>query len=117
MLRAVLAPLAALVVLFIATPSAAQGPNTVTIVCEYTPFWVFNGFDNLPRKAAEPYPLLGQRFGVVNGLRTTLGGRQYFETEVVVVEPGYVTPGYGGRGPAHYWVDADCAIPDRFVPR
>ena len=117
MLRAVLAPLAALVVLFIATPSAAQGPNTVTIVCEYTPFWVFNGFDNLPRKAAEPYPLLGQRFRVVNGLRTTLGGFQYYETEVTVVEPAYNTPGYGGYGTPHYWVDADCAIPDRFVPR
>ncbi|HYZ16543.1 MAG TPA: hypothetical protein VE591_09090 [Candidatus Acidoferrum sp.] len=118
MRRAVLAPFAALVVLFTATPSAAQGLNTVTIVCEYTPFWVFNGNDNLPRKAAEPYPLLGQRFRILNGLRTTLAGRQYYETEVVVVEPAYNTPGYGGRRAiAHYWVSADCAIPDRFIPR
>jgi hypothetical protein len=99
----------------------AQGraPLSVTVTCEHTPWWVFNGADNLPRKASQPQALLGQRFDVIGGLRTTLGGFQYWETSVIVVEPGYNVPGYQGPlgGPAHYWLSADCALPDRYVPR
>jgi hypothetical protein len=106
---------------FAGAQSAAQepgrGPLTVTVTCEMTPLWIFLGRDNLPRKAPEPYVLLGQRFGVIGGLRTTLGGFQYWETNVVAVEPGYGTLGYGGYGEAHYWVSADCALPNRYVPR
>ena len=48
----------------------------------------------------------GQRFGLVSGPRTTLESFQYYETDVPVAEPGY------GRN-AHYWIDADCAMPSK----
>jgi hypothetical protein len=124
--RAIAAFVGVFAILVTAAPAAAQnqgqrGPLTVTVTCQWTPFWVFNGVDNLPRKAATPVALLGQRYDVIGGLRTTLGGYQYWETTVVVVEPGYGAFGYGssglGSGPGHYWISADCALPNRYVPR
>jgi hypothetical protein len=94
-----------------------RGPLAVTVTCQYTPLWIFLGRDNLPRKAPEPYVTLGQRFEVIGGLRTTLGGFQYWETNVVAVEPGYGALGAGGYREAHYWLSADCALPNRYVPR
>ena len=49
--------------------------------------------------------MLGQRFGLVSGPRTTLSGFAFYETDIVVVEPGL--PGQ------HYWISQACAIPSR----
>jgi hypothetical protein len=122
-----IAVLAGTIAVLAGTQVAAQqgrerGPLSVTVTCQFTPLWLFVGSDNLPRKAGTPNAILGQRFEVIGGLRTTLGGYQYWQTNITVVESGYGSFGYGGSGyvgrdQSHYWISADCALPDRFVPR
>lgn len=103
------APLAALALLA-ATPSPAPAPAasaqpaTLTVVCEYTPFYVFQRGANLPMRARTPLAQVGQRFTLVSGPRTTLESTEYYETDVVVVEPGYPAG-------SHYWLKSTCAIP------
>ena len=52
-LKRAIAAVLSLLAIGIAQPSTAQpvgrGPLRVTVTCEFTPFWVFNGFDNLVR--------------------------------------------------------------------
>jgi hypothetical protein len=107
MLRAVVAPLAALV-LFAATPgpSAAQHAATLTVTCQHAHLYVFLPGQDRPVRARQPDVTLGQRFGLVSGPRTTLESRQYYETDIPVVEPGYP------QG-AHYWVSQDCVAPTK----
>ncbi|MEA2666413.1 MAG: hypothetical protein QOI11_3357 [Candidatus Eremiobacteraeota bacterium] len=87
-----------------AAPSAAV--RTLSVVCERTPLWLFNPGNDRPSRAAEPQATLGQRFALVSGPRTTLSGFTFYETDVVVVEPGF-PPG------THYWLSQACAIPSR----
>ena len=102
------APLAALALLA-ASPSPAPStpPNaTVTVTCNRTPFYVFLSGTDRPVRARTGDALLGQRFGLVSGPRTTLEGFQFYETNVPVTEPGYAPD-------AHYWLNRDCAIPSK----
>lgn len=86
-------------------PSASpRAGRTLSVVCEHAPLWLFNPGNDRPSRAAEPQALLGQRFGLVGGPRTTLGGFTFYETDVVVVEPGF-PPG------SHYWLSQACALP------
>ena len=100
-------PIAALALLA-ATPSPAPAPSaparTLSVVCARAPLYVFQHGANRPTRARTPEATLGQRFGLVSGPRTTLDSIQYYETDIVVVEPGY-----GSH--AHYWINRDCAIP------
>jgi hypothetical protein len=108
----VLAPLAALALLAAApapspAPAAASPqPSSLSVVCEFTPFYVFQRGSNIPMRARTPLAQVGQRFALVSGPRTTLESTQYYETDVVVVEPGYPAG-------SHYWLNRDCAIPVR----
>ena len=107
--RHVVAPLAALALLAAApspAPSAAPAGATVTVVCTRTPFYVFVSGTDRPLRAHTAEATLGQRFGLVSGPRTTLGGFHFYETNVAVVDPGYPPD-------AHYWLVRDCAIPTK----
>jgi hypothetical protein len=98
------APLAA-VALLAAAPAPSPAPAaTLTVVCRQTPLYVFLSGANRPMRARTPDATMGQRFGLVSGPRTTLESFQYYETDIVVVEPGY-----GAK--AHYWINSTCAIP------
>jgi hypothetical protein len=85
-----------------ASPAAAR---TLSVVCQRTPLWVFASGNDRPSRAAQPEATLGQRFGLVSGPRTTLSGFQFYETDIVAVEPGLA-----GQ---HYWLSQACAIPSR----
>lgn len=85
------------------TPDASPAARTLSVVCQHTPLWVFASGNDRPSRAAQPEATLGQRFGLVSGPRTTLSGFQFFETDVVAVEPGLA-----GQ---HYWLSQVCAIP------
>ena len=101
--KPLLAPLAALALLA-ASPSPAPSPDqTVTVTCSRTPFYVFLSGTDRPVRARTGDALLGQRFGLVSGPRTTLTGFDFYETNVPVTEPGYAPN-------AHYWLNRDCAI-------
>jgi hypothetical protein len=92
------------------SPAPAAGaspqPSSLSVVCEFTPFYVFQRGSNIPMRARTPLAQVGQRFALVSGPRTTLESTQFYETDVVVVEPGYPAG-------AHYWLNRDCAIPVR----
>ena len=103
--RALFAPLAA-VLLLAASPPSATPAATLTVVCRQTPLYVFNSGTDRPVRARTPDATQGQRFGLASGPRTTLEGFQYYETDIVVTEPGYAQN-------AHYWLSRDCAIPDK----
>ena len=106
----VLAPLAALALIAAApsapapAASASPQPASLSVVCEFTPFYVFQRGSNIPMRARTPLAQVGQRFALVSGPRTTLESTQFYETDVTVVEPGYPAG-------AHYWLNRDCAIP------
>lgn len=106
-----LAPLA-LVAFIAASPSPAPSPalplaspgavRTLQVVCERTPLWIFVPGDDRPRRSEAGSALVGQRYALVSGPRTTLEGNAYYETNIVIVEPGL-------KG--HYWLSDRCAIP------
>jgi hypothetical protein len=103
-IRTLLAALTGLV-LVAAAPSPAPSPaRTLSVICVRTPFYIFAAGTNLPVRARTASPALGQRFEIVGRPRTTLEGREYYETNVLVVEPGH-PPG------AHYWLSSSCALP------
>jgi hypothetical protein len=107
MFRAVVAPLVALALLAATPePNAPSRAATLTVTCQRAHLYVFLSGQDRPQRAREPDVTLGQRFGLVSGPRTTLESRQYYETDIPVVEPGY------GQG-AHYWVSRDCAAPTK----
>ena len=97
--------LCAAVALLGASPVPATSPHpSLSVVCSRAPLYIFlSGSDN-PVRARTFAASLGQRFALVSGPRTTLGGAQYYQTDIVVTEPGY-PPG------AHYWISSTCAIP------
>ena len=100
-----IAPLAA-IALLAAAPNPSPAPQYLDVVCRNTPLYVFQSGSDRPMRAPTPDATMGQRFGYVSGPRTTLTGFEFYETNIVVVEPGY--------GPnAHYWISRDCAIPSR----
>ncbi len=109
--KQIFAPLCAVALLAAApspspVPSAARTPHTVNVVCVRTPFYVFVAGSDRPMRARTPDALLGERYALVTGPRTTLEGFQFYETDVAVVEPGYPAR-------AHYWLNRDCAIPSK----
>ena len=89
----------------VSSASASPVARTLSVVCDRTPLYLFvpGAGVNRPIRSGEPQALLGQRFGLVSGPRTTLEGFRYYETNIEVVEPGY-------RG-LHYWLSERCAIP------
>jgi len=104
------APLA-IAALIAASPSPAPSPvadaspgsaRTLQVVCDRTPLWIFVPGDDRPRRSEDGAATLGQRYALVSGPRTTLEGNQFYETDVVIVEPGL-------KG--HYWISQRCAIP------
>jgi hypothetical protein len=104
--RTLLAPLAA-ALLFAASPPPSPSPaSTLTVVCRQTPLFVFQTGNDRPVRAHTPDVTQGQRFGLVSGPRTTLQSFQYYETDIIVAEPGYAPN-------ARYWISRDCAIPDK----
>jgi hypothetical protein len=82
-----------------ASPGAAR---TLQVVCERTPLWIFVAGDDRPRRSEDGVATLGQRYAFVSGPRTTLEGNKFYETDIVIVEPGL-------KG--HYWISDRCAIP------
>jgi len=105
--KQLLAPLAAAALLAAApSPAPSTPPVTLSVVCQRAPLYVFLSGTDRPVRAHTFAAALGQRFELVGGPRTTLEGSQYYETDIVVVEPGY-PPG------AHYWVSRACAIPSK----
>ena len=100
--RTFLAPLAAVALLAAVPPPPA--PTTLSVVCRQTPLYVFLTGTDRPVRARTPDATQGQRFGLVSGPRTTLQSFQYYETDIVVAEPGYAPN-------THYWISRDCAIP------
>ncbi len=109
-----IAPLAALALLAAApspAPSASPAPSlpaarTLSVVCQHTPLWIFTPGNDRPSRTPEPDATIGQRFGLVSGPRATLSSFEFYETDVVVVEPGFA-PG------THYWISQACAVPSR----
>jgi hypothetical protein len=87
-----------------ASPHAASHASALTIRCQTTPLYAFPSGQHLPIRIPGSVATLGQRFHLLSGLRTTLGGNQYYETDVPVNLPGY-TPD------DHSWVRTDCAQP------
>jgi hypothetical protein len=90
-----------------ASPASSPSPKpgaALTVVCERAPLYVFPPGANLPVRARTFAATIGEHFRLVSGPRTTLESTQYYETDIVVAEPGYA-PG------AHYWISRDCAIP------
>jgi len=108
-LKQLFVPLAAIALIAAAprpTPSTAPSERTLSVVCSRAHLYVFVNGSDRPTRAHTFDAMLGQRFGLVSGPRTTLGGDQYYETDIVVIEPGY--------GPnAHYWINRSCAIPSK----
>jgi len=105
--KQLLAPLA--VALLAATPAPvppSASLATLSVVCSRAPLFVFLSGTDRPVRARTFAAALGQRFELVAGPRTTLGGSQYYETDIVVVDPGYPSG-------AHYWINRDCAIPSK----
>jgi hypothetical protein len=103
--RELLAPLAVVALLAAApSPAPSAAPPTLSVVCSRAPFSIFLPGTDRPVRAHTFAAALGQRFGLLGGPRTTLEGAQYYETNVLVTEPGY-PPG------ARYWIGRDCAIP------
>jgi hypothetical protein len=102
--RTFLAPLAAVALLAAVPLPPPPAPTTLTVVCRQTPLYVFLTGTDRPVRARTPDATQGQRFGLVSGPRTTLQSFQYYETDIVVAEPGYAPN-------AHYWISRDCAIP------
>lgn len=94
----------AAVMLLGASPSPSPEPSarSLSIVCGVAPFWLFGRGENRPVRAGVPPATLGSRFALVSGPHTTLEGDQYYETDVVAIEPGY-----SGR---HYWLARSCAL-------
>ena len=91
--------------LIAAAPAPSPAPaTTLSVVCRQTPLYVFLNGANRPIRARTPDVTMGQRFRLVSGPRTTLESFQFYETDIVVVEPGYAPN-------AHYWISRDCAIP------
>ena len=101
--RLLLAPLA-VAGLLAAAPAASPAPTTLSVVCRRAPLYVFLTATDRPVRAHTPDVTQGQRFGLVSGPRTTLESFQYYETDIIVAEPGYAPN-------AHYWLSRDCAIP------
>ena len=103
-MKQLIAPLAA-AALLAAAPSPVPSPGTtLTVVCARAPLYVFSNGANRPTRARTFDATIGQRFALVSGPRTTLESNQYYETNIVVVEPGYAPN-------AHYWISRECAIP------
>ena len=104
--KRLLAPLTALALLAAApAPSPAPTATSLSVVCRQTPLYVFLSGSDRPVRARTPDVTMGQRFRLVSGPRTTLGSVQFYETDIIVTEPGYPVN-------AHYWIRRDCAIPD-----
>jgi hypothetical protein len=101
--RTLLAPLAA-AVLLAASPASPAPAGTLTVVCRQAPLYVFQTGNDRPVRAHTPDATQGQRFALVSGPRTTLQSFQFYETDIVVTEPGYAPN-------AHYWISRDCVIP------
>jgi hypothetical protein len=92
-----------------AAAAAAPAPSpgvTLSVVCQRAPLFTFPRDSNLPARADTPPATLGQRFTLMSGPRTTLEGSQYYETDIVVVDPGYPAN-------SHYWINRNCAIPSK----
>jgi hypothetical protein len=85
-------------------PSASPSAQTLSVVCQRAPLYVFLSGTDRPVRARTFDATLGQRFGLVSGPRTTLESTQFYETDIPVVEPGYPRN-------AHYWINRNCAIP------
>ena len=108
-MKQLFAPLAAAALLAAApTPAPSAAPSaasaaTISVVCQRAPLYVFTSGTDRPMRARTPDVTIGQRFALVSGPRTTLDSRQFYETNIAVVEPGYPAN-------AHYWIDRDCAI-------
>lgn len=99
--------LSASVALLGATPSPAPTPHpTLSVVCARAPLYVFSSGSDRPVRARTFEASLGQRFDQIGGPRSTLEGAQYYETNIVVTEPGYPPD-------AHYWINSACAIPTK----
>ncbi len=106
-MKLLLAPLALVALLAAASsPAPSAAPRTLSVVCVRAPFFVFLASSNRPVRAHTFAAALGQRFELVGGPRTTLEGSAYYETNVVVTDPGYPPD-------AHYWINRDCAIPSK----
>ena len=104
-MKQLFAPLAAAALLAAApSPAPTAAPAaTIRVVCQRAPLYVFTSGTDRPMRARTPDVTIGQRFALVSGPRTTLDSRQFYETNIAVVEPGYPAN-------AHYWIDRDCAI-------
>jgi hypothetical protein len=85
-----------------ASSAPAAGARTLQVVCERTPLWIFVSGDDRPRRAEVGPATIGQRFALVSGPRTTLEGNKFYETDIVIAEPGLT---------GHYWLSDRCAIP------
>ncbi len=108
-MQQLIAPFAAVALLAAAPspgPAPSAAPVTLSVVCGRAPFYVFLSGSDRPVRARTFAAALGQRFELVGGPRTTLEGAQYYETDVLVADPGY-PPG------AHYWIARDCAMPSK----
>jgi hypothetical protein len=105
----VLAPFVA-VALFAAAPNPAPSPSappvTLSVVCSRAPLYVFASGSDRPVRARTFAAALGQRFELLGGPRTTLEGAQYYETDIVVTDPGY-PPG------TRYWLSSNCVVLSR----
>ncbi len=86
-----------------AAPPTPGVPPKLSVVCSRAPFYAFVPGSDRPVRARTFAAALGQRFELLGGPRTTLEGFQYYETNVVVTEPGY-PPG------AHYWLSTACTV-------
>jgi hypothetical protein len=105
-MKHLLASLAA-VALLGAAPNPATSPHpTLSVVCTRAPLYVFLPGTDRPIRAHTFSASLGQRFALVSGPRTTLESTQYYETDIIVTDPGYAPD-------AHYWISRDCAIPSK----
>lgn len=105
-MRELLALLAVVALLAAAPSPAPSAPPTLSVVCARAPFYIFLPGTDQPVRAHTFAAALGQRFGLVGGPRTTLEGAQYYETNVLVTEPGYPSG-------ARYWINRACAIPSK----
>ncbi|GAC1536921.1 MAG: hypothetical protein NVS2B17_08980 [Candidatus Velthaea sp.] len=88
---------------FAAAPSPAAPPGrSASIVCERTHLYLWSRSQSLPlRTPTSNDALLGQRFTIVSGPRTTPDSSLFYELDIPVVEPGYGPDG-------HYWILTDC---------